>query len=85
MRPALNRRTRSPAEAFGHDCFYYYHLNRHAHFVDRELAAYLSSPARDDVLDQVVPDSGPAAPPVRVPVVLRRASGSATGASMALA
>src|SRR5262249_10316226 len=41
-------------EAFGHDCFYYFHLNRHAGFVDRQLTAYLeSAPAADD-LDRVV-------------------------------
>jgi ABC-type siderophore export system fused ATPase/permease subunit len=43
-------------EAFGHDCFYFYHLNRHADFVDGQLSSYLSSPAPDDVLDEVVPD-----------------------------
>ncbi len=42
-------------EAFGHDCFYFYHLHRHADFVDRELAAYLASPTPGDVLDEVVP------------------------------
>jgi len=31
-------------EAFGHDCFYYYHLTRHAEFVHRQLGIYLSSP-----------------------------------------
>jgi radical SAM superfamily enzyme YgiQ (UPF0313 family) len=42
-------------EAFGHDCFYFYHLHRHADFVDRELRAYLSSPGTDGHLDEVVP------------------------------
>jgi radical SAM superfamily enzyme YgiQ (UPF0313 family) len=42
-------------EAFGHDCFYFYHLNRHADFVDRELRSYLSAPGPDDRLDDVVP------------------------------
>jgi radical SAM superfamily enzyme YgiQ (UPF0313 family) len=46
-------------EAFGHDCFYYYHLNRHADYVDGALAAYLSTPAHRDVLDEVVRDPGP--------------------------
>jgi radical SAM superfamily enzyme YgiQ (UPF0313 family) len=46
-------------EAFGHDCFYFYHLNRHADFVDRELARYLAAPAPDDVLDQAIRDSRP--------------------------
>lgn len=41
-------------EAFGHDCFYFYHLNRHADFVDRELRSYLSAPGPDDRLDDVV-------------------------------
>jgi radical SAM superfamily enzyme YgiQ (UPF0313 family) len=72
-------------EAFGHDCFYYYHLNRHADFVDRQLAAYLSSPAPHDVLDQVIRDSGPAASPVALHVVRRTASGSSTGALLASA
>jgi radical SAM superfamily enzyme YgiQ (UPF0313 family) len=44
-------------EAFGHDCFYFYHLHRHADFVHRSLSSYLSSPAPDDVLDEVVPDA----------------------------
>jgi radical SAM superfamily enzyme YgiQ (UPF0313 family) len=51
-------------EAFGHDCFYYYHLNRHSDFVDRQLRVYLSSPASNEVLDQVIQDSGSAASPV---------------------
>jgi radical SAM superfamily enzyme YgiQ (UPF0313 family) len=41
-------------EAFGHDCFYFYHLNRHADFVHRELSAYLSSAGPDEVLDVVI-------------------------------
>jgi radical SAM superfamily enzyme YgiQ (UPF0313 family) len=48
-------------EAFGHDCFYFHHLSRHALFVARELERYLAVPAPDDVLDEVVPDSAPAA------------------------
>jgi radical SAM superfamily enzyme YgiQ (UPF0313 family) len=47
-------------EAFGHDCFYFYHLNRHADFVDRELESYLSAAGPDDRLDEVVtPDAVP--------------------------
>jgi len=46
-------------EAFGHDCFYYYHLNPHADFVDRQLAAYLSSSASHAVLDRVIQGSDP--------------------------
>ena len=49
-------------EAFGHDCYYFYHLNRHADFVDRELAAYLSAAAADDALDEVIDDSRPGLP-----------------------
>jgi radical SAM superfamily enzyme YgiQ (UPF0313 family) len=49
-------------EAFGHDCFYFHHLNRHAGFIDRELRRYLSSPAPDDVLDQVIPAPRPGVP-----------------------
>jgi radical SAM superfamily enzyme YgiQ (UPF0313 family) len=41
-------------EAFGHDCFYYFHLNRHAAYVERALTAYLASSA-DAELDRVVP------------------------------
>jgi radical SAM superfamily enzyme YgiQ (UPF0313 family) len=61
-------------EAFAHDCFYYYHLHRHADFVHRELAADLSSPASCDVLDPVVPDCGPAAAPVTLQLVRRNVS-----------
>jgi hypothetical protein len=49
-------------EAFGHDCFYFYHLNRHADFVDRELSSYLRSPAPDDVLDEAIRDAAPESP-----------------------
>jgi radical SAM superfamily enzyme YgiQ (UPF0313 family) len=44
-------------EAFGHDCFYFYHLNRHADVIDRQLSAYLSSPFPREVLDDVVRES----------------------------
>ena len=66
-------------EAFGHDCFYYYHLNQHADFVDRQLAAYLSASARDEALDEVIQDSSPATSPVLLAVVPRGASGLETG------
>ncbi len=46
-------------EAFGHDCYFFYHMNRHADFIDTQLSAYLSSPAPGDVLDEVIPDSRP--------------------------
>jgi radical SAM superfamily enzyme YgiQ (UPF0313 family) len=65
-------------EAFGHDCFYYYHLNQHAEFVDRQLAAYLSSAAPEDLLDHAIRDSGPSAAPVAMPLLGERASGSAS-------
>jgi radical SAM superfamily enzyme YgiQ (UPF0313 family) len=57
-------RNPSALEAFGHDCFYFYHLNRHADFVDREIARHLSSSTTGDVLDDVIPDS-----PTGVPAV----------------
>lgn len=44
-------------EAFGHDCYYFYHLKEHANYIDREISSYLSSPSPDDVLDEVIPDS----------------------------
>jgi radical SAM superfamily enzyme YgiQ (UPF0313 family) len=78
---------RNPAalEAFAHDCFYYYHLSRHADFVERELAAYLASPAPHDVLDEVVRESSPAIPRAVAPAGRRSTAGSATGVSMASA
>ena len=79
------RKNPTALEAFGHDCFYYYHLNRHADFVDRELAAYLASPAPHDVLDEVVRESSPAVPRAAAPVGRGSAAGSATGALAASA
>ncbi len=49
-------------EAFGHDCYYFYHLNRHADFIDRELSRYLSSPPPDEVLDEVIHNPRPGTP-----------------------
>ncbi len=46
-------------EAFAHDSFYFYHLSRHADFIDRELSRYLSAPPADEVLDEVVRYSPP--------------------------
>jgi radical SAM superfamily enzyme YgiQ (UPF0313 family) len=46
-------------EAFGHDCFYFHHLSRHAGFIDRALGAYLAAPPPDDVLDEVCRDPRP--------------------------
>jgi hypothetical protein len=66
-------------EAFGHDCFYYYHLNRHVDYVDRQLAAYLSSsPARRDGLDEVIPNTESTASAVWVPVAPGPRTGKAT-------
>jgi hypothetical protein len=70
-------------EAFGHDCFYYYHLNPHADFVDRQLSAYLSSPPPHARLDQVIQGSGAPATPVALQIVRRNASGSSPGVMMA--
>jgi hypothetical protein len=41
-------------ESFVFDCAVFHHLNQHADYIQRELAAYLSTPAPDDVLDEVV-------------------------------
>jgi radical SAM superfamily enzyme YgiQ (UPF0313 family) len=60
-------------EAFGHDCYYFYHLRRHADFIDRELERHLSSPGPHDVLDEVVQDP----PPVVAAAGLGAALGSA--------
>jgi radical SAM superfamily enzyme YgiQ (UPF0313 family) len=65
-------------EAFGHDCFYYYHLNRHADFVHRQLAAYVSSPAPDEMLDHVIHDSRPDATLAAMHVVRRSTSDTPT-------
>lgn len=43
-------------EAFGYDCFYFYHLNHHADYVYNELTHYLASPAPEDVLDEIAAD-----------------------------
>jgi radical SAM superfamily enzyme YgiQ (UPF0313 family) len=60
-------------EAFGHDCFYYYHLNSHADFVDRQIAADLgSSPAPHAVLDLVIQESGPSASSLTLQFVRKR-------------
>jgi radical SAM superfamily enzyme YgiQ (UPF0313 family) len=64
-------------EAFGHDCYYFYHLNRHADFIYRELSTYLSSPASDDVLDEVIQDSQPGTPARSPEVALAVSSGIA--------
>jgi hypothetical protein len=47
-------------EAFGHDCFYYYHLSQHVSFIDRELSRYLASAGADPALDEVIQGSSPA-------------------------
>jgi radical SAM superfamily enzyme YgiQ (UPF0313 family) len=41
-------------EAFVFDCGVFHHLHQHAEYVQRELAAYLSSPDPDDPLDCVI-------------------------------
>lgn len=64
-------------EAFGHDCYYFYHLNRHADFIYRELSTYLSSPAPDDVLDEVIQDSQPGTPVASPEAALAVSSGIA--------
>ena len=41
-------------ESFVFDCAVFHHLHQHADYIERELAKYLSTPAPDDVLDDVV-------------------------------
>ena len=45
-------------ESFVFDCAVFHHLNQHADYIQRELADYLSTPACDDVLDNVVNGRG---------------------------
>jgi radical SAM superfamily enzyme YgiQ (UPF0313 family) len=47
-------------EALAHDCYFFYRLSIHADDVSNNMAAYLSSPSPDDVLDEVLRDSVPA-------------------------
>ncbi|MGH7855360.1 MAG: B12-binding domain-containing radical SAM protein [Candidatus Binatia bacterium] len=44
-------------ESFVFDCAVFHHLYRHADYIQRELAQYLSAPHPDDVLDQVIQDN----------------------------
>jgi hypothetical protein len=44
-------------EAFGHDCFYFYHLSQHVRFIDRELRRHLATAGADPALDEVLPDA----------------------------
>ncbi len=65
-------------ETFGMECFFFHHVHGHAKVVRRQIAEYLASPARDDVLDEVVPidapppptDPTPAAAPERAPAAV---------------
>jgi hypothetical protein len=41
-------------EAFGWDCFNFYHLNQLADWGEREFSRYLASPSPEDVLDEVI-------------------------------
>ncbi|HYT53393.1 MAG TPA: hypothetical protein VEQ38_01675 [Verrucomicrobiae bacterium] len=41
-------------ESFVFDCAVFHHLHQHADYVQRELAKYLSTPAPDDVLDDLI-------------------------------
>jgi len=45
-------------ESFVFDCAVFHHLHRHAHYVRRELAQYLSTPHPGDVLDEVLDLNG---------------------------
>lgn len=54
-------RNPSALEAFGMNCYFFHYLRQHVAYVQRELTAYLASPAADDVLDTVVPPTAPTA------------------------
>src|SRR5215467_5827322 len=41
-------------ESFAFDVSVFFHLQRHVHYVQREISRYLSAPFEDDVLDQVI-------------------------------
>jgi radical SAM superfamily enzyme YgiQ (UPF0313 family) len=41
-------------ESFVFDCAVFHHLHQHADYVHTELAKYLSAPAPDDVLDEII-------------------------------
>jgi radical SAM superfamily enzyme YgiQ (UPF0313 family) len=45
-------------ESFVFDCAVFHHLHQHAEYVQRALAKYLSTPAADDTLDDVVVRGG---------------------------
>ena len=45
-------------ESFVFDCAVFHHLHQHADYVQRALAKYLSTPAADDTLDDVVERGG---------------------------
>jgi hypothetical protein len=45
-------------ESFIFDYAVFHHLHQHADYAQREIAKYLSTPAPDDVLDDVINDRG---------------------------
>lgn len=64
------RKRPAALEAFLFDCGVFYHLHRHADYIQRALANYLASPHPDDVLDAVIDPNSPDLPTAqRVSVV----------------
>jgi hypothetical protein len=59
------RKQPAALEAFLFDCGVFYHLHRHADFIQRALTDYLSAPHADDLLDAVLDPSGPDLPSAR--------------------
>jgi len=59
------RKRPAALEAFLFDCGVFYHLHRHADFIQRALTDYLSAPHADDLLDAVLDPSGPDLPSAR--------------------
>jgi hypothetical protein len=54
----LLRQNPAALEGFAFDSSVFYHLHRHAGYVERELSRYVSAPAAGDVLDRVVGPNG---------------------------
>ena len=54
----LLRHNPAALEGFAFDSSVFYHLHRHAGYVERELSRYVSAPAAGDVLDRVVGPTG---------------------------
>jgi radical SAM superfamily enzyme YgiQ (UPF0313 family) len=55
---AVLRKNPAALEAFAFDASVFYHLHRHAAYVHYQFERYLSSPSRDDALDEVCGNDG---------------------------